>query len=167
MSCKNVWAPCQIVYLLVSNFCAICYSVMLSLNTVHFLPKCLRAWKGHSTGNLELCQSFAMSLFSVADFCWRGGSTRPGYQGQQKLKNVCDSHTLKLAETMKICPKLHITWLKWSKWCSKIYYQIQKNGIIFLGTKEGLVRDLGAQWKFRLWFCFDWFCFDLWFFEFW
>ena len=69
--------------------------------------------------------------------CWKGGSTRPGVQGQQKLKNVCDLHTLKLAKTAKIWHWLYIKWLKWSKWCSKTYYQMDpKNDIINFGVQR-------------------------------
>ena len=42
----------------------------------------------------------------VADFhiCVEGVAPQDwGYKGQQKLKNVCDLHTLKLAKTVKIC----------------------------------------------------------------
>ena len=39
---------------------------------------------------------------------------------------------------------------KMKQWCSKIYYQTPKNGLIFLwGTNEGVARDLGVRWKIR------------------
>ena len=53
----------------------------------------------------KACGCSRPSVLSVADFhlFWRSGSLRLGVKGQQKLKNICDLHTLKLAKTVKIC----------------------------------------------------------------
>ena len=59
-----------------------------------------------SKGNwLHIYLIAAQLAYTVAGFYLsrRGGSKRLGAQGRQKLKHVCDLHTLKLAKTVKIC----------------------------------------------------------------
>ena len=47
--------------------------------------------------NLQDIKIFSLN-FAKLDFhlCWKGGSTKPGIQGQQTSKYFCDLHTHRL-----------------------------------------------------------------------